>query len=268
MKKFLFVISLALLTSVAYSQNVNDDLNRLVRMLSDILADTIPQEVAVVVSDIRVETKKKRGYFNSTQIGMLRGNTQIVELTPFYIPLPNYPFQVISERYETRSEMQISPSFTITNGYMFNEHLAAGVGIGFEIFERNFFPVFADFRYTLWDSKVSPFFAVKAGYSFGDFKKKHYERPLPLPYEPYYVYNADFRNYGGLMVHPEMGVKVSISNNADLLFSIAYRYQEIKTTITKRQNFGPHNVNNPYYDEWDHKESLNRLYFGIAIMFK
>ena len=256
MKKFLFIISLALLMPVAYSQNVDEDLDKLIRMLSELVSETTSQKVTEE-SDIPLDNRKKKGYFNTTQIGMLRGNTQITERNYYYPPWGGMP----SYNNDTRTEMQISPSLTMTNGYMFNEHWMAGVGVGFEIFDRNFFPVFADIRYTLWDSKVSPFFAVKAGYSFGDFKKKHYDA-LSLPYEPYTVGDADFRNYGGLMLHPEMGVKVTISDNADLLFSIAYRYQEIKTTITKKSDYGP------YYDEWDHKESLNRLYFGIAIMFK
>ena len=270
MKKFLLIISLALLTPCAFSQNVAEELIRL-------LSQNFPEEFSRYISEenkTRFENRKKKGYFNTTQIGMLRGNTQITEGTPYY-PGPWYSsisssVYAPSYIYKTRSEMQISPSLTMTNGYMFNEHWAAGVGVGFEIFDRNHFPVFADIRYTLWDSKVSPCFAFKAGYSFGDFKKRHYEN-LPLPYEPYYVYNADFRNYGGLMLHPEMGVKVAISENADLLFSIAYRYQKTKTTITTIMGDYVDIVgggSNQHWEAWDHKESLNRLSFSIAIMFR
>ena len=213
MKKFLLIISLTLLTPYAFSQNVAEELIRL-------LSQNFPEEFSRYISEennARFENRKKKGYFNTTQIGMLMGNRQITERFSVYIPGPwggIYSFE------ETRTEMQISPSLTMTNGYMFNEHWATGVGVGYEIYEWNFFPVFADIRYTLRENKISPFFTVKAGYSFGDFKKKHYD-DLYLHYEPYQVVNADFRNYGGLMLHPEMGVKVVISENADLLFSIA-----------------------------------------------
>ena len=252
MKKFLLIISLTLLTPCAFSQNVAEELIRL-------LSQNFPEEFSRYISEennTRFENRKKKGYFNTTQIGMLMGNRQITERFSQY----SGGWGVWSFE-ETRTEMQISPSLTMTNGYMFNEHWAAGVGVGYEIFEWNFFPVFADIRYTLRESKISPFFTVKAGYSFGDFKKKHYDG-LYLHYEPYYVNNADFRNYGGLMLHPEMGIKVAISENADLLFSIAYRYQKTKSTVTQK------NDQSPYYDGWDHKTVLNRLSLGIAIMFR
>jgi len=248
MKKFLFIILLALLMPVAFSQNVTKETN------------------------IRFEHKKKNGYFNITQIGMFMGNRQVAERYPspyYYSSYPSlssslyYPYQYpYHHYYNTRTEMQTSPSLTMTNGYMFNEHWAAGIGVGFEIFDHNYFPVFADVRYTLWDNKISPFFAVKTGYSFGNFKKKHYDN-LHLNHEPYYANNVDFRNYGGFMLHPEMGVKVPLSENADLMFTAAYRYQKIKSKVTQKFDYNPH-----YYHEWEYKASLNSLSFGIAIMFR
>ena len=260
MKKFIFIISLALLTPAAYSQNVNEDLDRLIRMISELLSDTIPQDVTGEF-DAHIDGRKKRGYFNSTQIGLLMGNREVIE-RPYYYPYYSYHSIYLPHYYNTRTttEMQISPSLTMTNGYMFNEHWAAGVGVGFEIFDRNFFPVFADVRYTLWDGKISPYFAVKTGYTFGNFKEKHYDN-LHFNFEPYYAYNADFRNYGGFMLHPEMGVKIPLSENADLLFTVAYRHQKIKSKVTQKYD-------HVHYDEWEHKADLNRLSFGIAIMFR
>jgi hypothetical protein len=145
----------------------------------------------------------------------------------------------------------------MTNGYMFNEHWTAGVGVGFEIFDHNHFPVFIDVRHTLWDDKVSPFFAVKTGYAIGNLKKEHYD-DLYLNYGEYYN-NVYFRNHGGFMLHPEMGVKIPLSENADLMFTVAYRYQKTKTTVS--EDYGQRR-------NWEHKESLNRLSFGVAVMFR
>ena len=254
MKKFIFIISLALLTPHVFSQNVNEEI---IRILSEYMPEAFSQYIAKQ-NIARFENRKKKGYFNTTQIGMLMGNTPITERTIINTQTPWGI--VLFTSYDTRTEMQISPSFTMTNGYMFNEHWAAGLGVGFEIFEWNLFPVFADIRYTLRDGKVSPFFTVKAGYSFGGFKKLHYDN-LYLHDEPYYVNNVDFRNYGGLMVHPEIGMKVPISENADLLFTIAYRYQKKKIEV--RQDIDLYQ-----FDEWTHNTILNRLSLGIAIMFR
>ena len=251
MKKIIvFALSVLLISPVSFSQsgkkmNVNAD----------------NQEI-----NIRFENKKKKGYYNTTQIGLLMGNRQVTRQAyyyPWYYPGVDYYSNYMPQyrNYsDTNTELQISPSVTMTNGYMFNEHWAAGIGVGFEIFDRNLFPAFADIRYVLWDNKISPYFAVKAGYAFGDFKEKHYDN-LTLNYEPYNAYNADFRCYGGLMLNPEMGVKIPLSGNADLLFTVAYRQQKIKSTV--KQDYG-----NGQFDKWEHKESLNRLSFGVAIMFR
>jgi len=180
-------------------------------------------------------------YFNTTQISMLMGNRPTNERSPNY--------------YDARTEF--FPSVTMTNGYVFNEYVAIGIGVGFEIFDRNLFPVFIDIRRTFWDKDISPFFAFKMGRSFSNLKK-HYDN-LSLIHEPYNVNNVYYKKDGGLMVHPEMGVKIPLNENVDLLFTVAYRYQKTKSTIS--QNFGAKN-------RWEHEESMNRLSFGMAVMFR
>jgi hypothetical protein len=192
----------------------------------------------------RFENRKKEGYFNLTQISLLMGSRKLSEQNNYY--------------NNNRNSMLVSPSVTMTCGKLFNEHWAAGIGMGFEIFSHHLLPVFLDIRYTLRDNDVSPFFALKTGYAIGNFEKKHYD-DLYLDYQPFYVNNADFRNHGGFMLYPEMGVKFPLSEKADLLFSVAYRYQKMRTTVS--QDFGQHM-------KWEHKEDINRLSFGLAIMFR
>ena len=226
-----------------------------------LISEVFPQDSKEI--NIRFENKKTKGYYNTTQIGLLMGNRQTTDryYYPYYYGVSSLSSSYIAPYYnsDTRNELQVSPSLTMTNGYMFNEHWTAGIGVGFEIFDRNLFPVFADIRYTLWDNKISPFFAVKTGYAIGNFKKKHYDN-LTLDFEPYYAYNAEFRNYGGYMLHPEMGVKIPLSENADLMFTVAYRYQKMKSKVTQTYDV--------YFDEWKHTKNLNRLSFGVAIMFR
>ena len=213
----------------------------------------------------RFNTRKKNGFYNIMQVSLLFGNNQITDRPLYYIPYylenssafapqsgPDHPY--------TRNTLAVAPSFTITNGYMFNEHWAMGAGVGFEIFNHNLFPLFAELRYTLWDQKISPFVVVKGGYSFGGFKAKHYDE-LYLNWSPYYISDTKLRHYGGLMAHPEIGVKVPLNENSDLLFTVAYRYQKTKSVARK-------DYDNGQFDEWEHKEDLNRLSFGVAIMFR
>jgi len=183
-------------------------------------------------------------YFNTTQISILMGTRPLQENNQY------------ANCYDSRTEF--FPSITMTNGKIYNEHWAAGFGVGYERFDRNLIPLFVDVRYTLWGNKVSPFFAFKTGYSIGDFKKKHYDQ-LTLTYDPYSIDNAYLRKDGGLMLHPEIGVRIPLSENAGLLLTVAYRYQKMKSKVS--QDIGPKN-------KWEHKENLNRMSFGVAMMFR
>lgn len=63
------------------------------------------------------------------------------------------------------------------------------------------------------------------------------------------------------MLHPEIGVKESLNENSDLMFTAAYRHQKTKSVAGKEYESNK-------FDEWEHKEDLNRLSFGVAIMFR
>ncbi|WP_423129969.1 hypothetical protein [Gaoshiqia sp. Z1-71] len=211
----------------------------------------------------RFDKRKDKGYYSIMQVSLLLGNNQSIQGIVNYYPYPtadtfapvySYPYPY------SRTGMAVAPSFTITNGYLFNEHWAAGAGVGYEIFDHNLFPLFAELRYTFWDTKISPVVAMKGGYAFGNFKAKHYD-DLYLNWSPYHVNDASLRNYGGLMLHPEIGVKMPLNENSDLLITAAYRHQ--KTKSVARKDYGSNQ-----FDEWEHKEDLSRLSFGVAIMFR
>jgi len=194
-----------------------------------LILDVFSQSSVSEEVNFRFKNRKNSGYYNITQFGLLMGNQ----------PNPNPNF------YDNNNEFQISPSVTMINGNMSEEGWGAGIGVGFEIFDRNLFPVFADIRHVLWDNKVSPFFAFKIGHAFSGYKKRDN--------------NTYYKKNGGFMLNPEMGVKTPLSENADLLFTVAYRYQKTKSTVS--QNFGQNYT-------WEHKISMNRLSFGVAIMFR
>lgn len=210
------------------------------------------------------DTRKEKGFYNIMQVSLLFGNSQLTERITNYPTYNPFSSSIVAPPVYyypcTRNTLSVAPSFTISNGYMFNEHWAAGVGVGVEIFDYNLFPLFAELRYTLWDNKISPFVVAKGGYSFGNFKAKHYDH-LYLNWTPYQVNDAKLRHYGGLMVQFEIGVKVPLNENSDLLFTAAYRYQKTKSVARKEYD-------NDQFDEWEHNEDINRLSIGIAIMFR
>lgn len=210
------------------------------------------------------DSRNEKGFYSIMQIGFLLGNTQFTDRTTYRTPYNTYIHSVSpapSYYYPyTRTILTVAPSFTITNGYRFDRHWAAGVGVGFEIFDHNLFPLFAEIRYTLWDDKISPFVVVKGGYSFGSFNSTHYD-DLNMNWSPYSVNDVKLRNYGGFMFNPEIGVKVPLNRNSDLLISAAYRYQKTKSLVRK-------DYDETQFDEWEHKEDINRLSFSVAFMFR
>jgi hypothetical protein len=211
----------------------------------------------------RFDHRKEKGFYNIMQVSLIMGNSQFTDKSTYTMPYDTYSSPIIAPVYSypyTRNRLAVAPSFTISNGYRFNEHFALGAGAGFEVFDYNLFPLFAELRYTVWDHKISPFIVVKGGYSLSSFKEKHYD-DLYLNWSPYYVNNAGLRQYGGLMFQPEVGVKVPLNENSDLMFTAAYRYQKTKSVARKDYDAGQ-------FDEWEHSEDINRLSFGIAIMFR
>lgn len=210
------------------------------------------------------DKRKDKGYYYIMQVSMLLGNNQTIERVisydPNYYPLSSSIYAPVYSYPYARTRMTVAPSFTLTNGYLFNEHWAAGAGVGFEIFDHNLFPLFAELRYTFWDTRISPVVTMKGGYAFGNFKTKHYD-DLYLNWSPYHVNDASLRNYGGMMLHPEIGVKVPLNENSDLLFTAAYRHQKTKSVVRR-------DYESNQFDEWEHEEDLTRISFGVAIMFR
>jgi len=196
--------------AISYSVITNELSNNLYIMkksLSIILAAFIMLEAFPQSTENRFENRKNRGYYNITQMGLLMGNRKLSD--------QNYS-------YNTNSRMLVAPSVTMIHGGMVDYGWGVGVGIGYEIFDHDLFPVFLDIRHTPRDNDVSPVFTFKTGYFIGNLSKKQYDNL----YYPSYHNNVYLRNHGGFMLNPEMGVKIPLSKKADLLFTVAYRYQK------------------------------------------
>ena len=211
----------------------------LIFVLSDVFSQTDDNKGV-----IDEKTKKKNGYFNITQFGIVMGNGQMSEQNSNY--------------FDNTAVYQISPSLTMTNGGMIGKHFGLGIGVGYEIFDRTLFPFFADFRYFVREDEISPFLALKIGHAFSGFKKKHYDY-LSLNHPPFWVEDVNFRKYGGFMFNPEMGVKIGLNEKTFLLVSAAYRFQKIKSLVREERFLKR---------EWDYKADMNRLTFAVAFMFR
>jgi hypothetical protein len=248
--KRIYFISLSLILTLSISAQSGKEVN----------PDTENNEI-----QSRFTNRKEKGFYNIMHASILFGAGQFTNWSAYYPPYLSYSsaYIVAPNVYYYpgfRTTLTIAPSFTITNGYKFNEHWAVGAGVGFEIINYNLFPLFTELRYTLWDNKISPFVVLKSGYSFAGFKARHFDE-LYLDWPPYYTNDARLRHYGGFMLHPEVGVKVPLNENCDLLFTAAYRYQKTRSVARKEYD-------QDQFDEWEHNENINQLCFGIGIMFR
>jgi hypothetical protein len=208
-----------------------------------------------------LDFRKEKGYYYTIQVNLLMGNNLSNERIVNYYP-DNYSSSIAPVYYYpfTHNRLTVSPSVTISNGYLFSEHWAAGAGVGFEIFDHFLFPVFAEFRYTLSDQKISPFLNMKGGYALGNFKPRHYDHLL-LNWSPYQINDADLRHFGGMMLYPEIGIKVPLDEKEDLLLTAAFLYQQSRSVLRKDYDHGQ-------YEEWEHKGNINRISLGLAIVFR
>lgn len=96
-------------------------------------------------------------------------------------------------------------------GFQFNQYLSVGGGIGMDIYDKEYFPVFADFRGYILDSRVSPYISFQAGYGistdiFNEFSS-----------------NLSFK--GGAMLHPSIGLRFASYKNTKFILEAGYKFQ-------------------------------------------
>lgn len=136
---------------------------------------------------------KKRGFYNNSSFGLLMGN---------------------------RYGAQVNPSFQIVNGIQFAERFQAGIGIGIETFDYEFFlPTFGEFRFHFRKSDFSPFVGAQAGYNWQLSGGNSYYRWEDVPTAPGRV------NIGGPMAGLSAGLRNYTKRNFGYTLSMGYRFQ-------------------------------------------
>lgn len=177
----------------------------------------------------------------------------------------NTSFVIISERGNLFSGMQTA------FGYKFNPHLGVGGGIGIERFTNlptysyyysNFtlLPVFAEVRYTVLKSKISPVIALQGGYKF----------LINLPYsQTDYSYSWGYEHLvlnesfiwdeytrGGLSLSAEVGVNCKIYKRFGLYASVAYSLWSVSGVNNEQIVQTIYMSSPPVIKEWHYTEAV------------
>ncbi len=147
-----------------------------------------------------VPESKETGYYNTTELNLARG---------FLNGQNSWLFGLHT-----------------TNGFEFNKHISAGLGIGLEksihtnVFEGGlrygsfFLPVYSDVRIYFGKGNVQPYFGQSVGYMF-------------FLYQPgNTAQNDQVKQIGGILINPSFGIKTQITPKTAFNISIGYRLQE------------------------------------------
>ena len=107
---------------------------------------------------------------------------------------------------------ELSPSFQVINGYAFNPHWGLGLGLGIETFGGwNYFPLFIDGKYTLFEEGFSPFCSIGVGY---DLATENFDR-----------------NKGGFLAMGRIGIQHPLGKHFGLVTSAGYRYAHLQQEV-------------------------------------
>ncbi|NOU47693.1 MAG: hypothetical protein HOO86_11615 [Bacteroidales bacterium] len=164
-----------------------------------------------------------KGYYNSTSLGLLFGKG--VD--------GNLPY----------------PSITSVTGYQFSKHWFTGIGVGFEYYQWGVLPLFVQADYFINTERFTPYFAIKAGYSFPLTKKKEGN------------YNTE-KTFGGITVNPEIGFKIAMGDKNAFICSIGYQYQKLSYEQPGYDYFNGPNYSRRIYT------NFNRISFRIGFVFR
>ena len=92
-----------------------------------------------------------------------------------------------------------------SHGYQIAPQFFAGVGVGFNYYYSEYdesmsLPVFAHFRSDILNNEVTPYVALRVGYSFLDIK--------------------------GIYINPSLGCRIELSDHVGLNFGVGYTMQQ------------------------------------------
>jgi hypothetical protein len=167
---------------------------------------------------------KTKGYYNLSSVGLLFGEGE-----DGYMPYP---------------------SLTSVNGYQFNKHWFAGIGIGFENYQWSVFPLFAQASYYFGAENFTPYAALKFGYTF------------PLENKQLNNYNTPEKTFGGLSTNPEIGIRVAMGTKTAFVCSLGYHFQKLSYEANYYDYFNASNYSSRIYT------NFNRVSLRLGFIFR
>ena len=139
-------------------------------------------------------------------------------------------------------------SLMLINGYQFKNRLGVGGGFGVEKFDQQVIPVFADVRYNFLKGGITPFIYLQAGYSY------------PLGKSPTGNTNEV---KGCALINPGVGLRLNFTTHNALIFSLGWRYQEMRSHYTYYYYYG-----GPTYDNgYDRTDFYRRIAVRVGFVF-
>ncbi len=119
---------------------------------------------------------------------------------------------------KNESGNQSSLSFHLSNGYQFKNGLAVGIGSGMEELGVVLLPLYADFRYTPFNSGLSPYVWLKTGHGFAlsDQAVTNYDYAL-----------TNGKTEGGFLFNSGIGISMFTWKRTALNVGLGYRYQKV-----------------------------------------
>ena len=250
MKKLTLIILLLTAATLAFSQNNYEDVVYLKNgsIFHGIIIELVPGEsmkietfggnvFAFKMDEIEKYTKEPVGK-HKTGVAKKRSGSG---LTKGYVGMVNlgYGFGV---GYFGVGRIELD----IINGYQFNPYFSIGLGTGLRIYpeiEEILIPLYADFRVTFMDHKVSPYFSAGLGYSFSV---------------------TDSYNNGGFLFNPTLGVSFKVSEKSSMYAGIGYELQVMSLEVYYEPLVGGEIIIDDYYYEYSDVVGAISLTVGIT----
>lgn len=168
-------------------------------------------------------------YFFKTSFGVLAGSSNNEKKSPF--------------------------SFDASFNYRMLPKFYSGLGVGVDLLENSYMPVFLNLEYHFRNTRFSPFVGAKGGYMVPLDKKINTNIYYDIaPWVSYWPsgYQSSLDNQGGLMFNPSFGFVNQVNENLGISLSFGYRYHE----ITFKGE-----------DHYQLEKSYNRLTISLGILF-
>jgi hypothetical protein len=149
---------------------------------------------------------RERGWFNHTTFAFTFGKSRVYTNVdePLFFPSP----VIDPEQQTTGFEVQH------LLGYQWNRWVGAGLGLAYDAYSleggEGMLSVLGHYRAYLTSTIRAPYIGISAGYGFPVLAKD----------------KGFIESEGGLLFHPELGMRLGASDKANFTFSLGYRWQQ------------------------------------------